>query len=87
MSRIFVRERSNVGEGAGRPRFAVVAVEGTDLKVYHTHLRKSELEKLAAEVGAEIVYLPRGEHAEGEQPGSKRGVGRRHRRGWAQNQE
>jgi hypothetical protein len=87
MSRIFVRERSNVGEGAGRPRFAVVAVEGTDLKVYHTHIRRSELEKMAADIGAEIVYLPRGEHAEGEEASGKRGMGRRHRRGRAENQD
>ena len=66
MSKIFVRERQNVGQGAGRPRFAVVAVEGTDLKVYTQHIRKVELETLAEAVGAEIVYLPRGEKA-GEQ--------------------
>ncbi|HLE15909.1 MAG TPA: hypothetical protein VI776_14260 [Anaerolineales bacterium] len=83
MSRIFVRERSNVGEGAGRPRFAVVAVGGSDLKVYHTHIRRAELEKLAAEIGAEIVYLPRGENAEGEEEAGRRGMGRRHRRGRA----
>jgi hypothetical protein len=71
MSKIFVRERQNVSQGAGRPRFAVVAVEGTDLKVYTQHIRKIELETLAEAVGAELVYLPRGEkageleHAEG----------------------
>ena len=58
MSKIFVRERQNVGQGAGRPRFAVVAVEGMDLKVYTQHIRKIELETLAEAVGAEIVYLP-----------------------------
>jgi hypothetical protein len=66
MSKIFVRERQNVGQGAGQPRFAVVAVEGTDMKIYTQHIRKIELEKLAEAVGAEIVYLPRGEKA-GEQ--------------------
>jgi hypothetical protein len=76
MSKIFVRERQNVGQGAGRPRFAVVAVEGTDLKVYTQHIRKIELEKLAEAVGAEIVYLPRGEKA-GEQEHTE---GKRHRR-------
>jgi len=75
MSKIFVRERQHVGQGAGRPRFAVVAVEGTDLKVYIPHIRKIELEKLAEAVGAEVVYLPRGEKAgEQEQPeGGRRG--------------
>jgi hypothetical protein len=51
MSKIFVRERQHVGQGAGRPRFAVVAVEGTDLKIYIPHIRKIELEKLAEAVG------------------------------------
>ena len=69
MSKIFVRERQHVGQGAGRPRFAVVAVEGIDLKIYIPHIRKIELEKLAEAVGAEVVYLPRGEKAgEQEQP-------------------
>jgi hypothetical protein len=76
MSKIFVRERSNVGQGAGRPRFAVVAVEGTDLKVYTQHIRKIELEKLAEAVGAEIVYLPRGEKATEQEHAQ----GKRHRR-------
>ena len=73
MSKIYVRERQHVGPGAGRPRFAVVAVEGTELKIYIPHIRKIELEKLAEAVGAEIVYLPRGEKAgEQEQPESGR---------------
>jgi len=56
----------------------LVAVEGADLKVYHSHIRKSELEKIAELIGAEIVYLPRGEKSEGEDgPGSQR---RRHGR-------
>jgi hypothetical protein len=76
MSKIFVRERQNVGQGAGRPRFAVMAVEGTDLKIYTQHIRKIELEKLAEAVGAEVVYLPRGEKA-GEQ---EHGEGKRRRR-------
>jgi hypothetical protein len=76
MSKIFVRERQNVGQGAGRPRFAVVAVEGTDLKVYTQHIRKIELETLAEAVGADVVYLPRGEKV-GEQ---EHGEGKRRRR-------
>ena len=65
MSKIFVRHRRHVGQGAGRPRFAIVAVHGTDLNVYKTRVRRAELEKMATEIGAEIVYLPRGE-SEGE---------------------
>ena len=78
MSKIFVRHRRHVGQGAGRPRFAVVGAQGTDLNVYKTRVRRAELEKIAAEIGAEIVYLPRGEHA--EEPEDEGGKGRRRRR-------
>jgi hypothetical protein len=73
MGKIFVRERIRTGRGAGRPRFVVVAVEGADLKVYIPRLRKVELEKLAEEIEAQIVYLPRGEQAgeEGEEGAGK----------------
>lgn len=64
MARIFVRERRNAKKGSKRPRFAVVAVEGTDLQVYRPHIRRGELEALAAALGAEIVYLPAGEGSE-----------------------
>ena len=74
MSKIFVRHRRHVGQGAGRPRFAIVAADGIDLRVYKTRVRRAELEKIAAETEAEIVYLPRGE-SEGEG-----GKGRRRRR-------
>jgi hypothetical protein len=65
------------------PRFAIVAAQGVDLRVYKTRVRRAEIEKIAAETGAEIVYLPRGERAEAteaagaETEGRK---GRRHRR-------
>jgi hypothetical protein len=75
MSKIFVRHRRHVGQGAGRPRFAIVAAQGADLKVFKTRVRRAELEKIAAEIGAEIVYLPRGEQTE---EGGNRGR-RRHR--------
>jgi hypothetical protein len=45
--------------------------------VFKTRVRRAELEKIAAETGAEIVYLPRGEHAESE---DERGEGRRRKR-------
>jgi hypothetical protein len=60
MSKIFVRERTRIGKGDGLPRFAVVAVEGSDLKIFQVHVRQSELEAIAQAVGAEIVMLPRG---------------------------
>lgn len=76
MSKIFVRHRRHVSQGAGRPRFAIVAVQGADLRVFRTRVRRAELEKIASEIGAEIVYLPRGE--EGSEP---EGAGNRgHRR-------
>ena len=78
MSKIFVRERRHVGEGAGRPRFAVVAAQDADLHFYHTFVRRSELEKLAQELGAEIVYLPRGEKVS-EVPSQGRSGPRQHR--------
>jgi hypothetical protein len=78
MSKIFVRHRRHVGQGAGRPRFAIVAAQGADLKVFKTRVRRAELEKIAGEIGAEIVYLPRGEHA-GDLEGEG-GKGRRRRR-------
>ena len=82
MSKIFVRERRHIGQGAGRPRFAIVAIEGVDLKVYAPHIRKSELEKLAEAVGAEVIYLPRGEKAGGEEDHEEAGQGKRRRGKW-----
>jgi len=70
MSKLFVRHRRHVGKGAGRPRFAIVASHGVDLRVYKTRVRRAELNKLAAELPAEIVYLPRGE-GEGEGEGHR----------------
>ena len=60
MAKIFVRERNRVEKGEGIPRFAVVGVEGSDLKFFQVHVRKSELDAIAEAVGAEVVMLPRG---------------------------
>ncbi len=65
MSKLFVRERAHVKEGDAVPRFEIVAVSGVDLRVYHSHVRKSEVEALASEIGASIVYLPRGQGGNG----------------------
>jgi hypothetical protein len=78
MSKIFVRERRHAGRGTGRPRFAIVAVQGADLKVFRSRVRRAELDAIATEIGAEVVYLPRGE--QGEEPQGESGRGRRHRR-------
>lgn len=63
--KIFYRERVKVQDGAKTPRFRVIAVTGADLKVYANHLRKCELEQIAAEVGAELIRLRSGaKHAQ-----------------------
>lgn len=62
--KIYVRERTKVGEGVRQPRYIILAVAGGDLKVYAHHFRKTELERLASDLGAELVYLesmPEGE--------------------------
>lgn len=58
--KVFYRERKKVQDGAKTPRYRVVAVSGVDLKVFAEHLRKSELEHLAREVGADLIELERG---------------------------
>jgi hypothetical protein len=81
MAKIFVRSRRRVSRGACRPRFAIVAVEGLDLKVYARHIRRKELEALSEAMSAEVVFLPGGEDSddsEGEQPAENGGRGRRH---------
>jgi hypothetical protein len=85
MGKIYVRERRNVGQGAGVPRFEIVAVSGVDLKVYHSHIRKGEVEHIAADLSAEIVYLPRGE-GEGGGKGERAG-GRKRRQGGGRQRE
>jgi hypothetical protein len=54
---IFFRERQKMQKEMKQPRFRIVAVSGVDLKVFATHLRKSELETLAKAVDAELVCL------------------------------
>jgi len=77
MAKIFVRERNRVEKGEGLPRFAVVGVEGSDLKFFQVHVRKSELDAIAEAVDAEVVMLPRGT---GENAGEGSGGGKRKKR-------
>ena len=72
MSKIFVRERRHAGRRTGRPRFAIVAVQGVDLQVFVPRIRRIELKALASEIGAEVVYLPRGE--QGKEPQDEGGT-------------
>ena len=55
--KIFYRERRKVGEKEKKPRFKLVAVAGVDMKFYSEHLRKRELEEIAAAMGAELILL------------------------------
>jgi hypothetical protein len=55
--KIFARERQKVGEGVKQPKYRIVAVTGGQIQVVATHFRKMELELIAKEVGAEIVWL------------------------------
>lgn len=56
-TKIFVRQRRKIEKGEKKPRYRVVGVSGSDVKIYIDHIRKSELEQISAETGAEIVYL------------------------------
>ncbi len=61
-TKIYVRERVKIGSGVKQPKFKVVAVtntarDGTHLRMEATHFRKTELEQIAKDVGAELVYL------------------------------
>ncbi|MGD9333115.1 MAG: hypothetical protein PVJ53_17505 [Desulfobacterales bacterium] len=57
---IFYRPRRKVSDGEKKPRFRVVAVADSNLKIYSDHLRMSELEHIAERSGAELVLLRRG---------------------------
>jgi len=59
-TKIFVRERNKVEKGEKRPRFRVVGVSGSDIKIYVMHIRKKELDQISSELGAEVVYLDAG---------------------------
>jgi hypothetical protein len=58
---IFARERRKVEKGEKKPRFRIVGVNGGDLKIYVKHIRKKELEQLAASAGAKVLFLDAGQ--------------------------
>jgi hypothetical protein len=71
--KIFVRERRKVETGEKKPRFRVVGVSGGDLKIYAEHFRKKELEQIARETGAGIVWLDAGKgKGDGEGKGDRK---------------
>ncbi|HNZ64594.1 MAG TPA: hypothetical protein PKJ10_02050 [Smithella sp.] len=55
--KIFYRERMKVGEKEKKPRFKLVAVAGVNITFYAEHLKKKELEEIAASVGADLVLI------------------------------
>lgn len=55
--KIYVRERQKVGEGVKQPMFRIVAVTGGEVQIQAIHFRKFEIEQIAKDVKAEVVYL------------------------------
>jgi hypothetical protein len=55
--KIYVRERQKVGEGVRQPMFRILAVTGGHIQIEGTHFRKFEIERIAKDLDAEVVYL------------------------------
>ena len=58
--KIYARPCTKVGEGVRQPKFKVVATTGDaaeKIRFRAKHLRKSELEQIAEDSGAPMVYL------------------------------
>lgn len=55
--KIYVRERQKVGEGVESPKYRIVAVTGGELQVEATHFRKFEIEQIAKDVGADVIFM------------------------------
>jgi len=55
--KIYVRERQKVGEGVRQPMFRILAVTGGQIQIEGTHFRKFEIEQIAKDIDAEVVYL------------------------------
>lgn len=68
MSKIFVRERKKIDKGEKKPRLRIVGASG-DIKMFSKHIRKIELEAIANETGAQVIYLPT--HGSGKQDGTR----------------
>lgn len=65
--KIFYKEREKIKDGDQKPRFRVVGVYDCNLKIYSDHLRMTELEHIADEVGARLVRLKKGGRDESKQ--------------------
>jgi hypothetical protein len=55
--KIYVRERQKVGEGVKSPKYRIIAVTGGEMQIEATHFRKFEIEQIAEDVGAEVVFM------------------------------
>jgi hypothetical protein len=55
--KIYVRERQKVGEGVESPKYRIVAITGGEIQVEATHFRKFEIEQIAKDVKAEVVFM------------------------------
>jgi hypothetical protein len=55
--KIYVRERQKVGEGVESPKYRIVAITGGEIQITATHFRKFEIEQIAKDVGADVVYM------------------------------
>jgi len=55
--KIYARERQKVGEGVESPKYRIVAITGGEIQIEATHFRKFELEQIAKDVKADIVFM------------------------------
>ena len=55
--KIYVRERQKVGEGVESPKYRIVAITGGEIQIEATHFRKFEIEQIAKDAGADIVFM------------------------------
>jgi hypothetical protein len=55
--KIYVRERQKIGEGVESPKYRIVAVTGGQVQIEATHFRKFEIEQIAKDIKAEVVYM------------------------------
>ena len=67
-TQIFIRTRRKIEKGEKKPRYRVVGVSGADLKLYTKHIRRQELDQIAAATGAKIVELK--DAGDGSGPGT-----------------
>jgi hypothetical protein len=57
MMKIYVRERQKVGEGVESPKYRIIAVTGGELQIEAPHFRKFEIEQIAKDVSAQVIFM------------------------------